>query len=118
MTDKEKIAFSFLEIAHNLQVNDVNMSWKNADVLYNLIKNQENQINRYQTEIERLNKEVDRLSQCVLYHEGQIVDAVKDFAERLKEEFRLNTDNNGDINSCLVPIIIDNLVNQITESEE
>ena len=40
-------------------------------------------INRQKAEIERLNKEVDRLSQCVLYHDGQIVDAVKDFAERL-----------------------------------
>lgn len=30
-------------------------------------------------EIERLNKEVNRLSECVLYHDGQIVDAVKDF---------------------------------------
>lgn len=36
-------------------------------------------------EIERLNKEVDRLSQCVLYHDGQIVDAIKDFAERLED---------------------------------
>lgn len=75
-------------------------------------------INRQKAEIERLNKEVDRLSQCVLYHEGQIVDAVKDFAERLKEEFWVNTDNNGDINSCLVPIIIDNLVKEMTESEK
>lgn len=33
-------------------------------------------------EIERLNKEVDRLSQVVLYHDGQMVDIIKEFAER------------------------------------
>lgn len=38
-------------------------------------------INRQQAEIERLNKEVDRLSQLVLYHDGDVVDAVKEFAE-------------------------------------
>ena len=41
-------------------------------------------------EIERLNKEVDRLSQIVLYHDGHIADArveaIKEFAERLKKE--------------------------------
>jgi hypothetical protein len=43
-------------------------------------------INRQRAEIERLAKEVDRLSQCVLYHDGQIADAIKEFAERLKTE--------------------------------
>jgi hypothetical protein len=33
-------------------------------------------------EIERLNKEVDRLSQVVLYHDAQMVDTIKEFAER------------------------------------
>ena len=32
-------------------------------------------VENLQAENERLNKEVDRLSQCVLYHDGQIVDA-------------------------------------------
>ena len=54
MTDREKIAFSFLEIAQNLQDDNVNMSGENADVLYNLIKKQE-------AEIERLTKEVKEL---------------------------------------------------------
>lgn len=35
-------------------------------------------------EIERLQKEVDRLSECVLYHDGHVVDAIMEFAERLK----------------------------------
>ena len=35
-------------------------------------------------EIERLNKEVDRLSQCVLYHDGQISDAIKEFWSRIQ----------------------------------
>ena len=51
-----------------------------------LLKEIDNLINRQKAEIERLNKEVDRLSQCVLYHDGQVVDAVKEFAERLKKE--------------------------------
>lgn len=54
MTDKEKSAFDLLEIAHNLQVDNVNMSGEDADVLYNLIKKQE-------SEIERLTKEVKEL---------------------------------------------------------
>lgn len=41
-------------------------------------------------ENERLNKEVDRLSQCVMYHDGHIVDAkseaYKEFAERLHQK--------------------------------
>ena len=41
-------------------------------------------INRLEAEIERLNKEIDRLSQCVMYHDGQIVDAIKGFAEKLE----------------------------------
>lgn len=41
-------------------------------------------INRQQAEIERLNKEVDRLAQCVLYHDGQISDAIKDFWSRIQ----------------------------------
>ena len=44
-------------------------------------------INRQKAEMERLYKENDRLSQCVLYHDGQIVDAVKEFAERCKDLF-------------------------------
>ncbi len=35
-------------------------------------------------EFERLSKEVDRLSQCVLYHDGHIADAIKEFVERLR----------------------------------
>ena len=41
-----------------------------------------------QSEIERLNKEVDRLSQVVLYHDGQMVDIIKEFAERAYNELQ------------------------------
>ena len=48
------------------------------------------EINRLQAENKRLNKEVDRLSQCVLYHDGQIVDAkteaYKECIEKVKTE--------------------------------
>ena len=38
-------------------------------------------INRQKAEIDRLNNEADRLSQVVLYHDGDIADAIKDFAD-------------------------------------
>ena len=44
-------------------------------------------VKRQQAEIERVNKEVDRLSQCVMYHDGHIVDAIREFAEKLKEYY-------------------------------
>lgn len=44
-----------------------------------------NERNHLKSEIERLNKEVDRLSQCVLYHDGQIAEAYKEFAEIVKK---------------------------------
>lgn len=34
------------------------------------------------------NEEVDRLSQVVLYHDGQIVDTIKDFAERACDKLK------------------------------
>lgn len=40
-------------------------------------------------------------------------EAIKEFAERLKEELSANTDNNGDINSCIVPIVVDNLLKEM-----
>jgi hypothetical protein len=43
-------------------------------------------INRQKAEIERLNKEVDRLSECVLYHDGHIVDAIKEFVAEIEAE--------------------------------
>ena len=54
---------------------------------YRTVLKAEEIINRQKAEIERLDREVDRLSQCVLYHDGQIVDAIKDFAERVKKHF-------------------------------
>ena len=47
-------------------------------------------IDSQQAEIERLNKEVDRLSQCVLYHDGQKVDAIKEFIEWLQANGHIN----------------------------
>ena len=44
-------------------------------------------INRQKAEIERLEKEVDRLSQCVMYHDGQIADAIKELGEKVTEVF-------------------------------
>ena len=56
-------------------------------------------------EAETLNKEVDRLSQVILYHDGQIVDTIKDFAERACD--RLRTGN------IIMDKSIADIVNQI-----
>ena len=60
-----------------------------------LINGQEtlqNYIKEQQAEIERLNKEIDRLSQCVMYHDGQIVDAkaeaVKAFVKKFEKKIK------------------------------
>ena len=68
-------------------------------------------INRQKAEIERLNKEVDRLSQVVLYHDGDVVDAVKEFAERLKSHLIIYTHLN--LNDA-----IDNLVKEMVGDSE
>lgn len=39
---------------------------------------------KYKTKIAWLEKENDRLSQSVLYHDGHIADAIKEFADRFK----------------------------------
>ena len=62
-----------------------------------------NLINRQKAEIERLNKEVDRLSQCVLYHNGQIVDTINEFADRFIQEDGYNNHNFDDSASIFVP---------------
>ena len=83
-------------------------------------------INRQKAEIERLEKE---LMKCKLEKEMmyQVADeiksvAIKDFAERLKDEMRLEDDCRYDCMNCLyeckgyVPII-DNLVKEMTEEK-
>jgi hypothetical protein len=64
-----------------------------------------------QAEIERLNKEVDRLSQVVLYHDGQMVDTIKEFAERASD--KLQTGNI--IMDKSIHDIIDRIENEMLE---
>lgn len=45
-------------------------------------------INELAENNEGLNKEVDRLSQAVLYHDGRMVDTIKEFAERACNELQ------------------------------
>lgn len=79
MTDKEKSVFNLLEIAYNLQVDNlqvpynVNVSGEEVNVLYNLIK-------RLQAENERLQK---YNTEVAFKHYN---DGVKEFAEKVKEE--------------------------------
>lgn len=58
------------------------------------LKNTINLIERQQSEIERLNKEVDRLSQDALYHDGQVADAIKEFAEKVHNEIEEAVESN------------------------
>ena len=80
-------------------------------------------INRLKAENERLNKEVDRLSQCVMYHDGQIADVIKKFAERLTDRICENVnrslDNPNGNNYYPIDVYndIDNLVKEMTENE-
>ncbi len=82
-------------------------------------------INRQKAEIERLNKEVDRLSQCVLYHEGQIIDVVEEFAERFEnelcekvEEFYFEEEHENFMSVNKILAFVDSLVNEMTNKLE
>lgn len=75
-------------------------------------------INRQRAEIERLNycRETN-ISSIAELHRRLLTaktEAIKEFAERLKEELRLSTGNNGGF----VPSMIDNLVKETTEGEQ
>ena len=65
-------------------------------------------------EIERLAKEVDCLSQCVMYHDEHIADAIKEFAERLPE--LVPRFNDGYTTIECVKGAIKHLVKELTES--
>ena len=75
-------------------------------------------------EVERLNKEVDRLSQCVMYHDGQIIDAIKEFAERLTDticnKIEESSNNPGGDNYFITDVYedIDNLVKELTKKND
>ena len=116
MTDKEVI--KALELCANLEeCKDcpmANMQKYDTDtcehqiMLYAL-----DLINRQKAEIERLNKEVDRLSQCVMYHDGYIVDAIKEFAERLKEKSKQGKGYLGNVYHSVNVAEIDNLLKEM-----
>lgn len=81
-------------------------------------------IKRQKAEIESKQFRCDSCDRIGLTRSEHIVcikraktEAIKEFADRLKEEFRVNTDNNGDINSCYVSNIIDNLIKEMTGKE-
>ena len=78
-------------------------------------------INRQKAEIERLKKNIDGLNIFTKNHIKVIrLQAIKEFAERLKDEMRLEDDCRYDCMNCFyeckgyVPII-DNLVKEMTE---
>jgi hypothetical protein len=45
-------------------------------------------INELAENNERLNKEVDRLSQVVLYNDGVMVDIIREFSQRARDQLR------------------------------
>ncbi len=85
-----------------------------AFTVEDIIEKQQKTIESQKVEIERLHKEVDRLSQVVLYHDGEVADAIKEFAERLKVIGARN--NAGHI--LFVEKNFDNLVNEMVGGTE
>lgn len=94
MTDKEKDTVLFLQIARDLKVTETTIRIEIVKTLYDLI-------NRQQAEIERLTAERDNEHRCYLHiceDLKQAVnrnitaksEAIKDFAERLKEKFGIS----------------------------
>ena len=66
-------------------------------------------------ENEKLKKLLDdRCDRCIM---RERVNTAEKFAELAKEEFRLNTDNQGDINSCYVSDILDRVARVIIGGE-
>ena len=84
-----------------------------------------NLINRQKADIERLEKEKDsKLVMCIANDKDKIKsEAIKDFAERLKEEIRCEDDCGYHCFDCCyeckdyVPVV-DNLVKEMTEADD
>ena len=81
-------------------------------------------IKRYKSENERLKKNIDGLNIFTTNHTKVIrLQAIKEFAENLKEEMRLDDDCKYDCAQChydckdYIPFI-DNLVKEMTEENE
>ena len=59
-----------------------------ANLVANDILAEVDKTDEQSAEIERLNKEVDRLSQLVLYNDGVMVDIIKEFSQRARDQLR------------------------------
>ncbi len=105
---------SILDIINRLQAENDKLAkdWSDItiekDELFDIAEKQK-------AEIERLNKEIDRLSQIILYHPGQMADAIKDFAERLKAKEAIHFCKCGEpfVYTDLFNGEIDNLVKEM-----
>ena len=65
-------------------INRQNLTIDELTKAYKSLKSEKNaELEQKTMDVERLNKEVDRLSQCVMYHDGHIADAIKEFAEKV-----------------------------------
>lgn len=75
-------------------------------------------IKRQQEEIQRLNIRNKTLAAIIKNYDWKFAkaksEAIKEFAERLKEELRLSTGNNGGF----VPSIIDTIVKEMLGKED
>ena len=83
MNDKEMLEYKIQVLCDTCDINDEECC---STCVFGLAKQVLDINDRQKAEIERLHKEVDRLSQCVMYHDGQVVDAIKEFAEKFKEK--------------------------------
>lgn len=72
-------------LLQKLALDLINRQKAETKELNGIIHRQSDVISEQKEKLEELYKEIDRLSQCVLYHDGQIMDAIKDFVEKAKD---------------------------------
>jgi mevalonate kinase len=110
MTDKEKSALSFLQIAQAIKADKTVIDFETANTLYNLI-------NRQKAEIER-NREIIEYHEIVISAlekslESEKTEAIREFAELVKENH--NRLFNIIYSERYFSEMIDELVEEMTE---
>jgi FtsZ-binding cell division protein ZapB len=101
----------FDTLLHDLSLDLINRLRAEIERLKDLNNQLEIDITNANMNLEHITYEFDLLEQ----EKAVVVSgAIKEFAERLKEELRLSTGNNGGF----VPSMIDNLVKEMTEGKQ
>ena len=78
----------FMTKLETIIMNRTGCNRETANLVANDILAEVDKTDEQSAEIERLNKEVDRLSQLVLYNDGVMVDIIKEFSQRARDQLR------------------------------